>query len=85
MKCPVCETVFGNRLALLAHLSDKRRPRCREVVLATCPCLPDQLVQKLDKLDAQKRKIAQRSGRSHSIVTKPAVDARGIQTGRVCF
>jgi hypothetical protein len=82
-KCPACETVFGNRLSLLGHLSDKRRPKCRESVLATCPCLPNELVQKLDRLDAEQRKCAQRSGRSHSIVTRPAVNARGIQTGRV--
>ena len=81
--CPSCETVFGNRLALLGHLSDKRRPRCRESVLTTCTCLPNELVQKLDRLDAEQRRCAQRSGRSHSIVTTPAVNVRGIQTGRV--
>ena len=82
-KCPICETVFGNRLTLIAHLSDKRRTRCRGSFLATHTCLPDELVQKLDQLDAEQRKCAQRSGRSHSIVTTPAVNARGIQTGRV--
>ena len=48
-RCPVCETTFNARLRVLAHLSDKRRPKCREALLGgDFPRLPQNTVNHLD-------------------------------------
>ena len=34
--CPSCKVVFSHRVNLLAHLRDKRRPKCRNYVMENC-------------------------------------------------
>ena len=70
------KTVFGTRLSLLAHLSDVRRPKCRDYVLSHSSTIDAELCTELDMKDAKLRLLAQRNGYSHSLVTIPAKKAR---------
>eukprot|EP00959_Pyramimonas_sp_CCMP1952_P423052 8861964-Pyramimonas_sp.AAC.1 len=54
-KCPACGTDFAQRLRLIAHVSDSRRPKCRDWILSRCPRLPDSEVAKLDEVDREQR------------------------------
>ena len=81
--CPSCGTDYRQRLRCLAHISDRRRPKCAEWVLANCKKLPAKVVAKLDPTDLELRKQAQRLGRSHHIADLPAMTSRGCVTGRV--
>ena len=82
-KCPACGTEFVQRLRLIAHVSDSRRPRCRDWLLSHCPRLPDAEVAKLDEVDRELRRSAQRAGHSHNLAVAPARTASGKVTGRV--
>ena len=84
-ECPSSQTKFGARLSLLAHLSDKRRPKCREFVMSNCPILDAATISALDASDNDKRKAARKAGRTHHIVQSAAINAKGIQTGRITF
>ena len=57
----------------LAHLSDRRRPKCADWVHANCKKLPTGVVAKLDAIDLALRKAAQRLGRSDHIADVPAI------------
>ena len=70
--CSVCETTFGSRLSLIQHLSDSRRPKCRDVLLATASPISDELCTQLDELDKVARRTAQQKGYSHASVSVPA-------------
>ena len=74
--CICCKTVFGTRLSLLSHLSDARRPKCRDFVLLHSSTIDASLCTELDSKDAKLRLLAQRDGYSHSLVTIPAKRAR---------
>ena len=81
--CPCCGTNFVQRLRLLAHVSDARRPRCREWILSNCSPLPPEEVARLDAEDQRLRREAQRAGRSHHIAVGPATTTDGRSVGRV--
>ena len=83
--CPSCKTVFSSRLSVVSHLSDSRRPKCRDAVLANCPILEPSVVAELNAQLTNMRRVARQCGRSHHIVTAPAVNAQGKQTGRITF
>ena len=74
--CTCCKTVFGNRLSLIGHLSDSRRPKCRDFVLTQSNTIDAALCTELDRKDARLRLLAQRDGYSHSLVQIPAKRAR---------
>ena len=74
--CTCCKTVFGNRLSLIGHLSDSRRPKCRDFVLTHSNTIDPSLCTELDLKDARLRLLAQRDGYSHSLVQIPAKRAR---------
>ena len=80
--CPCCRTDFVQRIRCLAHLSDSRRPRCRDWVLRNCRRLPPAAVARLDLADRELRRAAQRSGRSHHIARGAARDRSGRVVGR---
>ena len=82
-KCFACKSVYGSRLAVLTHLSDHRRPKCREFVLANAPRLAPELVAKLDAVDSAFRKQAQQEGLTHVKVVSPAFNSQGRQVGNV--
>ena len=63
--CGACKVCFGTRLRLLKHLSDKRRPRCREVVVSSIVPLSDDEVLRLDELDRVARQDARNDGLSY--------------------
>ena len=82
--CPVCATKFVDRLRCIAHLSDKRRPKCRDILLNGS--YPTVSVEKLVELDSQDRELrhsAWKSGRSHHIAASPAMAADGRIVKRV--
>ena len=59
---------FGNRIAVIKHLSDKRfNAACREH-LKTLPQLPDDIVASWDERDRLARKEAVKNGHSHPLV-----------------
>ena len=80
--CPCCKTDFRQRLRLIAHVSDSRRPACRDWILQNCTPLSESVISKLDKHDTVLRREAQRSGRSHHIATLPAKRTDGKIVGR---
>ena len=83
--CPVCKARLCTRLRLLSHLSDKRRPKCWNVI-RSAPAqhkLADALVEKLDESDRVERLNARRQGRSHAVAKGQSFAANGKMTGRV--
>ena len=80
--CPCCQTDFVQRVRCLAHLSDRRRPRCRDWVLRHCRRLSPATVVRLDQADRELRRAAQRSGRSHVIAKGAARNSSGRVVGR---
>ena len=86
--CPVCGTLFQQRLRLLSHLCDKRRPKCWQAILAAPDVhkpLAAQTVKELDMQDRLLRRAAQRAGHSHHLARGVAVRPGGAQTGRACL
>ena len=82
--CPACQTDFRDRLRCLAHVSDRRRPRCRDYILANCRPVADQeLLAHLDAQDRLLRRLGRRDGRFHHIARDPARTADGRIVGRV--
>ena len=83
--CPVCQTVFGTRLALLSHLCDSRRQRCWTEICrhpGRFVQIPAEEVAVLDALDNEARKRARRQGHSHALATGGCVRADGTPVGR---
>ena len=80
--CPCCHTDFQQRIRCLAHLSDRRRPRCRLWVLQHLPRLPPDEIARLDLIDRALRRDAQRQGRSHHIAKGAARASSGRVVGR---
>ena len=83
-KCPVCGTVLHTRLRVTAHLSDPRRNiMCREAIFSgTVAQLSLEEVSRLDALDAELRRNAQRAGLSHPTAVTSALRANGAKCGR---
>jgi hypothetical protein len=82
--CPICKTVYNSRIRCLAHISDKRRPKCAdELRKGRVHKLSEATVQKLDAADREQRRLAQRQGRSHPIAQLPATTRTGKVVGRV--
>jgi hypothetical protein len=80
--CPSCGTQFRARVSLLNHINDRRRPKCKEFILEFCQPLAPSRVSELDVADNEMRKAARRAGRSHHIVTAPAIAQDGRVVGR---
>ena len=82
--CPVCSIVFGSRLRVISHLSDTRRPKCRERVSAgDFPVLPKSALAKLSDRDRELKRLALREGHTHALASGAAVNAKGHIVGRV--
>ena len=80
--CPCCKCDYRQRLRLIAHVSDSRRPKCRDWILQHCAPLSEAFKKKLDKEDTTLRREAQRRGRSHHIAVLPALRPDGQIIGR---
>ena len=82
--CPICKTNFQQRLRVIAHLSDRRRPRCRERVLkGETPAVPEDVLADLERQDRELLRCAWREGSSHAIAVGSARTATGKRTGHV--
>jgi len=83
-RCPICHTDYKSRIRCLAHICDRRRPKCaNEVKNGNARRLPENTVLKLDEADREQRRLAQRQGRSHPIARTPATTCTGRVVGRV--
>ena len=81
--CPACKTVFHTRIRCLAHLTDSRRPRCREVILSgSWPQLSQSMLEQLEEVDRNARREAQRNGKTHPTAKGSAKRADGRIIGR---
>ena len=80
--CPSCGTDFRQRHRLLRHLTDRRRTKCQQAVLAMG--LPSLTEAELQRLDAQTRELAttsRREGHSHPLASGTALTATGKRIG----
>ena len=80
--CPCCKCDYRQRLRLIAHVSDGRRPKCRDWILQHCAPLTEANIMRLDKEDTKLRREGQRKGRSHHIAVLPALRPDGTIIGR---
>ena len=71
-RCQACNTVFASRVALLNHLGDTRRPRCKEWCEANGEKLTVASVKALDEADKIARREAVRAGGSTPVVQRAA-------------
>ena len=82
--CPSCGTHFCTRVRVIAHLSDARRPACRDRILADVTLLlPLSLYQKLEARDKVLRREALHSGHTHPIASGSARTVAGRRIGFV--
>ena len=84
-KCLVCATSFCTRPRLIAHLSDSRRPRCRDrIIQEGIPVLlTAEAAEVLDGLDAQALREARKKGHTHIIAVGSARTSSGKRVGHV--
>jgi hypothetical protein len=81
--CQCCASVFSTRLRLIAHLSDARRPACRDWILLNGTPLDEVRVSDLDASDRKSRSEARKLGLTQPKSAQPAVNSHGKQIGRV--
>jgi hypothetical protein len=82
--CPACRTSFCSRIRVVAHLSDSRRPKCRDRVLAgEFPRIAHDLFLKLQEQDRIMKRLALREGHTHVIASGSATKLDGKTIGRV--
>ena len=81
--CAACGVCFQTRLRLLGHLSDARRPKCREWHLLHATPLDAATMARLDTIDAAARLKAQRLGLTGVPAGVPARRPDGRVTGKV--
>ena len=81
--CPCCKNIYHTRIRVLTHLSNPKKPECKEHVLysGNCAALPCDVVQKLDAMDKIAIREARKQGHSHPRVTKPALRSDGACIG----
>ena len=72
-RCPACGKDFRERVRLASHLSDRRRPACRDWVKTHCARLPPEKARELRKEDSVLRRKAQQSGHSHHLAGLPVL------------
>ena len=78
--CPACGKDFQERLRLISHLSDRRRPKCREWIKAHCSRLPAEKAVELRNADCVLRRKAQQNGHSHHLAVLPVLHAKQVFT-----
>ena len=66
-QCLACHKTFSTRWRLLAHLSDDRRPGCRDWVLAFGVKMSEDEVQRLDASDRVQRQVARKCGHTQPL------------------
>ena len=81
--CPACGTDYRDRLRCIAHLSDRRRPRCAEWVRINVSPMSGSEVSAFDAIDRQLRREAWRKGHTHHIAKLPALRPNGQVVGKI--
>ena len=82
--CPACLAFFGSRVRVISHLSDTRRPKCRDRVLAAeFPSVATDIFDNLQERDRTLRRQALRAGHTHPIAVGAARTAEGRRVGHV--
>ena len=81
-KCPSCHSQFGARVSLINHLSDKRRPKCKDWIVSHLQPLDSVTVAALDAVDNELKKTGLKAGRTHHIVGAPAMNQDVRTVGR---
>ena len=82
--CRICLTNFRTRIRVISHLSDKRRPRCRDRLLSgDFEPLPADVQKDLDDRDRVIRREAVRSGHTHPIASGCALTFENKRIGHV--
>ena len=81
--CICCGTVFSSRLRLVAHLTDRRRPKCWEYVQLHGKPLSDYRCEELDAADRAAQTEARRQGHTQPMSSAPARTKDGRAIGRV--
>ena len=81
--CPCCKVDFRQKIRLLAHWSDSRRPRCWAWVQAHSAPLTSGQQTKVDEELRAARRAGQRAGRTHALCHLPARRADGRTIGRL--
>ena len=72
------------RLRVIAHVSDSRRPKCRDQLLAgVCAPLQMSVFSKLEALDRAGLKAARKQGNTHVIAVGSAITQKGQCIGHV--
>jgi len=81
--CRACGSSFSNRSRLFAHLTDRRRQACRDILLASPAYrLSGEEVAALMEIDREKASISKKLGHSHILSSGPAKRADGRKMGR---
>ena len=70
--CPACNTDFAQRIRCLKHVSDPRRPKCRDWIVNNCRAMPKSMSSTLDLADRAERTAAYQSGRTQPHADRPA-------------
>jgi len=81
--CPCCKVDFRQKIRLLAHWSDSRRPRCWTWVKAHVAPLNAHQQARVDEEFRSARRAGQRAGRTHALRHLPARRADGRTIGRL--
>jgi len=83
-RCPICKTIYNTRIRCLAHITDRRRPRCAQAIdVGGATKLAESTVLRLDEADRAQRREAQRQGSTHPVAQGPAIRSDGRIVGRV--
>jgi len=82
--CPACKLNLRERHRVVAHVSDSRRPMCRDTILSSgAPPLDPSKFEELEELYRTQVREAKKRGRSHPEAHGSAVRADGKRVGRV--
>ena len=81
--CPARSMNLVERFRVIRHVTDKRRPRCRDYILASLDPLDSSLVQAWEDRDRARLRQARQQGSTHILASGSAHTAAGKRIGRV--
>jgi hypothetical protein len=81
--CLACGTSFSTRLRLVAHVSDRRRPKCRDELLENHQPPPLDEVARLDALDWAYQKETRKRGHTQPLSSRQAMKLDGRNVGQI--
>ena len=81
--CPACSMNLVERYRVIRHVTDRRRPRCRDHILASLDPLDTSLVQTWEDRDRARLRQARQEGSTHILASGSASTAAGKRIGGV--